>query len=112
MSVKLERITTDSCQERVLLLFDPDEQAARDKVRSYLTDNDISPQTRVHRDTRRHRVRGVLFRELLYRRASGQSDRSGLGSLAQTAVLDPLHAPSRRNRIFCGQIWFDIHRLM
>ena len=42
--MKLERITTDSCQERVLLLFDPNEQAAKDKVRYYLTDNDISPR--------------------------------------------------------------------
>ena len=42
--MKVETITTDSCQERVLLLFDPDEQAARDRVRSYLTDNDISPR--------------------------------------------------------------------
>lgn len=42
--MKLERITTDSCQERVLLLFDPDEQATRDRVRSYLTANDISPR--------------------------------------------------------------------
>ena len=42
--MKLERITTDSCQERVLLLFDPDEQATKDKVRSYLTENDISPR--------------------------------------------------------------------
>lgn len=49
--MKLERITTDSCQERVLLLFDPNEQAARDKVRSYLTNNDISPR-REYTETR------------------------------------------------------------
>ncbi len=42
--MKLEKITTDSCQERVLLLFGPDEQAARDRVRSYLAENDISPR--------------------------------------------------------------------
>ena len=49
--MKLERITTDSCQERVLLLFDPDEQSARDRVRSYLTSNDISPR-REYTETR------------------------------------------------------------
>ena len=49
--MKLERITTDSCQERVLLLFDPDEQASRDRVRSYLTANDISPR-REYTETR------------------------------------------------------------
>ena len=49
--MKLERITTDSCQERVLLLFDTNEQAARDKVRSYLTANDISPR-REYTETR------------------------------------------------------------
>ena len=42
---------TDSCQERVLLLFDPDEQAGKDRVRSYLTANDISPR-REYTETR------------------------------------------------------------
>ena len=49
--MKVETMMTDSCQERILLLFDPDEQAARDKVRSYLTANDISPR-REYTDTR------------------------------------------------------------
>ncbi len=49
--MKLERITTDSCQERILLLFDPDEQAARDRVRHYLTHNDIAPR-REYTETR------------------------------------------------------------
>ena len=49
--MKLERITTDSCQERVLLLFDPDEEATKDRVRSYLTQNDISPR-REYSETR------------------------------------------------------------
>lgn len=42
--MKVETITTDSCQERILLLFDPGEQAAMDRVRSYLNQNDISPR--------------------------------------------------------------------
>lgn len=49
--MKVETITTDSCQERVLLLFDPGEQVARDRVRSYLTANDISPR-REYSETR------------------------------------------------------------
>ena len=49
--MKLERITMDSCQERVLLLFDPAEQQVKDRVRSYLTENDISPR-REYTETR------------------------------------------------------------
>ena len=49
--MKLERITTDSCQERILLLFDPNERTVRDRVRSYLTQNDISPR-REYTETR------------------------------------------------------------
>ena len=49
--MKVETITTDSCQERVLLLFDSNEQAAMDRVRSYLTQNDISPR-REYTETR------------------------------------------------------------
>ena len=49
--MKLDRITTDSCQERVLLLFDPGEQLVKNKVRSYLTANDISPR-REYTETR------------------------------------------------------------
>ena len=49
--MKVETMTTDSCQERVLLLFDPGEQAARDRVQSYLAQNDISPR-REYTETR------------------------------------------------------------
>ena len=49
--MKVETMTTDSCQERILLLFDPGERNARDKVRSYLADNDISPR-REYTETR------------------------------------------------------------
>ena len=49
--MKVETMTTDSCQERILLLFDPGERNARDKVRSYLDDNDISPR-REYTETR------------------------------------------------------------
>ena len=49
--MKLERIMTDSCQERVLLLFDPGEQATKNRVRSYLSENEISPR-REYTETR------------------------------------------------------------
>ncbi len=49
--MKVETIMTDSCQERILLLFDPNEQAEKDRVRSYLNQNDISPR-REYAETR------------------------------------------------------------
>ena len=49
--MKVETMMTDSCQERILLLFDSSEQGAKDRVRSYLTANDISPR-REYTETR------------------------------------------------------------
>ncbi len=49
--MKLETISVSPREERVLLLFDPGEQAAKDKVGAYLSSNDLSPR-RQYKETR------------------------------------------------------------
>ena len=42
--MKVETMTTDSCQERVLLVFEPGAQSEMDKVSEYLSANDLAPR--------------------------------------------------------------------